>query len=176
MGGGVIFSCKIIPVPSHIFHDRCKTTTANGCTATSMNTHPLQKDPISASLQHYMNGGRGQRGGWGVFPVHVVGQREGEVLSDVTNGATGQMAAQPVISHLWTVLAVALIPFAPHFSCSHSSLCGYYLILIYSLPIRGLTTAISLLTHCSPTQDVNKFTDFHSTGRPEVYSQARQVA
>lgn len=76
----------------------------------------------------------------------------------------GQMAAQPVISHLWTVLAVAILPLAPHFSCSHSSLCGYCLILIYSLPIRGLTTAISLLTHCSPTQDVNNLLIFTQQG------------
>lgn len=69
--------------------------------------HLLQKDHISASLQHYVKGRRVKRRGVGV-PSPLLLYREEKFRQTAAVVLQTQMAAQPAISRFWTMLAVPL--------------------------------------------------------------------
>lgn len=112
--GGGIFSCKIIPIPSHIFHDRSEMTTINGCIINdcSSSTEGSRFCFAPALCEWRKRAKRRTRS----LSCHVVGQNEGEVLTDVTNADGCTACDQPPLDrarrcHIPLISTLFLQPF-----------------------------------------------------------------
>lgn len=128
-----------------------------------MTAHPLQKYHISASLQHYVNGGRVKRKGVGPISLLLL-CREEKCSQTEADGCT---ACDQLPSDR-TQCAVVTFPLAPHPSCIQSTVSGCYIQFIYSLYcVWTKLQPAPQLSHRSPTRNVNNL-PIYSTGRDDT--------